>query len=133
MRLESDDLMRILVVDDNPDIRVLLVSILQRAEYEVIEAADGISVATWVKDTQPDLIILDLLMPELDGWETLKRLKSDPSSKDIPVIISSALSEQEDLELARLMGAVDFIPKPWSNDDLLSRIHWATTALKKGA
>jgi DNA-binding response OmpR family regulator len=125
--------MRILVVDDNPDIRVLLVSILQRAEYEVIEASDGISVQTWVKDTQPDLTILDLLMPELDGWETLKRLKSDPSSKDIPVIISSALSDYDDLELARSMGAIDYIPKPWSNDDLLSRIRWATTARKKSS
>ena len=125
--------MRILVVDDNPDIRVLLVSILQRAGYEVIEAADGASVQAWVKETRPDLIILDLMMPEVDGWETLRRLKSDSSSRDIPVVISSALSEYEDLELARSMGAVDFIPKPWNKDDLLSRIRWATTGQKKSA
>jgi CheY-like chemotaxis protein len=117
--------MRILIVDDNPDIRVLLVSILQRADYEVIEAADGVTVAQWVEETDPDLIVLDLLMPEMDGWETLEQLKSDPSSKDIPVIISSALSEQEDLDKAREMGAIDFIPKPWTSADLLDRIQKA--------
>jgi len=118
---------RILVVDDHPDIRMLLVSILQRADYEVIEAADGTTVETWVADTHPDLIILDLTMPGMDGWETLEQLKSDPTSQDIPVIISSALSEHEDLAKARDMGAIDYIPKPWSSEDLLERIRWAIT------
>ena len=78
-------------------------------------------------DTRPDVIILDLLMPRMDGWETLERLKSDPASRDIPVIISSVLSEDEDLERARSSGAVDYVPKPWTADDLLRRIRWATT------
>ncbi|MDP6666628.1 MAG: response regulator [Dehalococcoidia bacterium] len=118
---------RILVVDDTPEIRMLLVKVLQRADHEVIEAADGTSVQAWVMDTRPDVIILDLLMPRMDGWETLERLKSDPASRDIPVIISSVLSEDEDLERARSSGAVDYVPKPWTADDLLRRIRWATT------
>jgi two-component system, sensor histidine kinase and response regulator len=118
--------MRILVVDDVPDIRVLLVSILQRAEFEVIEAADGTTVESWVKDTRPDLIILDLMMPGMDGWDTLEQLKSNPDSKDIPVIISSALSEEEDFDKAREMGAIDYVPKPWEADDLVARIRKAT-------
>jgi CheY-like chemotaxis protein len=122
---------RILVVDDVPDIRMLLVSILQRADYEVIEAADGTTVEAWVADTDLDLIILDLMMPGMDGWETLELLKSDPISKDIPVIISSALNEDEDLAKARELGAIDYIPKPWATEDMLDRIRWATTTSRK--
>lgn len=123
--------MRILVVDDMPDIRLLLVSILQKAEYEVIEAVDGTSVAGWVADAEPDLIILDLMMPGMDGWDTLEVLKLNPASRDIPVIISSAVSEDEDLEKARDLGAVDYVPKPWSANDLLSRIRWAISSSRK--
>lgn len=112
-------------MDDVPDILVLLVSVLQRADFEVIEAADGTTVESWVKDSRPDLIVLDLMMPGMDGWDTLAQLKSNPNSKDIPVIISSALSEDEDLEKAREMGAVDYVPKPWSPDDLVARIRSA--------
>jgi CheY-like chemotaxis protein len=114
-----------------PDIRLLLVSILQKAEYEVIEAVDGTSVAGWVADAEPDLIILDLMMPGMDGWDTLEVLKLNPASRDIPVIISSAVSEDEDLEKARDLGAVDYVPKPWSANDLLSRIRWAISSSRK--
>lgn len=114
--------MRILIVDDAPELRILLVTVLQRAGYEVIEAVDGTSVQAWVEDADPDLIILDLMMPGLDGWDTLERLKSDPVSKGIPVIISSALSEPEDFDKARKMGAVDYLPKPRVADDLLQRV-----------
>lgn len=124
---------RILVVDDTPDIRLLLVAVLQRAGHEVIEAADGTSVHSWVRDANPDVIILDLMMPGMDGWETLAQLKSSPESRDIPVIISSVLSEDEDLEKARLMGAVDYVPKPWTAHDMLKRIRWATTIQRKSA
>ena len=124
---------RILVVDDNPDVRLLLVAVLQRAGHEVIEAADGTSVLSWVRDSNPDVIILDLMMPGMGGWETLAQLKSSPESRDFPVIISSALSEDEDLEKARSMGAVDYIAKPWTADDLLKRIRWATTIQSKSA
>ncbi|NQW19526.1 MAG: response regulator [Chloroflexi bacterium] len=122
--------MRILVMDDNSDIRVLLVSVLQRAEFEVIEAADGTTVAAWVEDATPDVIILDLMMPGMDGWETLEQLKSNTASKHIPVIISSALRDEEDFEKARRMGAVDYMPKPWSADDLVARIRKAVTVGK---
>ncbi len=124
---------RILVVDDTPDIRLLLVAVLQRAGHEVIEAADGTSVQSWVRDSKPDVIILDLMMPGMDGWETLALLKASPESRDIPVIISSALSEDADLEKARLMGAVDYVPKPWTPHDMLKRIRWVTTIQRKSA
>lgn len=116
---------RILVVDDTPDMRLLLVAVLQRANHEVVEASDGKDVDFWVRDTKPDVIILDLLMPEVDGWEALTQLKSDPELKEIPVIISSALSSPDDFARARLLGAIDYIPKPWTADDLLKRIEMA--------
>jgi CheY-like chemotaxis protein len=115
-----------LIVDDNPDIRMLLVSVLQRSGHEVIEAADGAAVQQWVADTEPDLIVLDLMMPEVDGWDALEKLKADPSTKDIPVIIASALSEQEDLAKALAMGAIDYIPKPWDVADFVLRVGLAT-------
>ncbi len=124
---------RILVVDDTSDMRLLLVAVLQRAGHEVIEAADGTSVSSWVDDSHPDLIILDLMMPGMDGWDTLKQLKSNPETSHIPVIISSALSEDEDLEKARRMGAVDYISKPWAAADLVGRVRWATIIAKKSA
>ena len=124
---------RILVVDDSHDIRVLLVTVLQRAGHDVIEAADGTSVQSWVREASPDVIILDLMMPGMDGWETLAQLKSSPESRDVPVIIFSALNEDEDLEKARSMGAVDYVAKPWTAKDLLRRIRWATTMKRKSA
>lgn len=121
---------RILVVDDTPDIRILLVAVLQKAGHEVIEAVDGTSVQSWVSEVRPDLILLDLMMPGMDGWETLELLKSNRKSRDIPVIISSALSSDEDLDRARLLGAIDYVPKPWAPADLLDRIRWATAGRK---
>lgn len=125
--------MRILVVDDIPDIQVLLVAVLQRAGFEVVEAADGTTVESWVADARPDLIILDLMMPGMDGWDTLELLKANPTSQDIPVIISSALSEDEDFDKARKMGAVDYVPKPWDAEDLVARVTNAVDASQKAA
>ena len=124
---------RILVVDDSHDIRLLLVKVLQRAGHDVIEAADGARVQSWVRDASPDVIILDLMMPGMDGWETLAQLKSNPESRDVPVIIFSVLGEDEDLEKARSMGAADYVTKPWTAKDLLRRIRWATTVQSKSA
>ena len=116
---------RILVVDENPEIRMLLVLSLQRAGHDVIEAADGTTVMTWVEDTDPDVIILDLMMPNMDGWATLEMLKTAPASKDIPVIISSAMGDNEHLDRARALIASDYISKPWTADDILKRVLWA--------
>jgi len=85
------------------------------------------------EDSRPDLIILDLMMPGMDGWDTLELLKSNPESAEIPVIISSALSEVEDFDKARKMGAVDYIPKPWVADDLVARVSNAVEANQQAA
>ncbi|MDA1296568.1 MAG: response regulator [Chloroflexi bacterium] len=115
----------ILVVDDTAEIRMLLVATLQQAGYSVVEASDGSGVMRWVEDVRPSAIILDLMMPGIDGWETLALLKSREDTKMIPVIISSALRGDEDLARARSMGAHDYVTKPWSAATLLERLRWA--------
>ncbi len=115
----------ILVVDDTAEIRMLLVATLQQAGYAVIEASDGSGVMKWVEDANPSAIILDLMMPGIDGWETLALLKAREDTKHIPVIISSALRGDEDLARARQMGAHDYVTKPWSAATLLERLRWA--------
>ncbi len=120
----------VLVVDDTAEIRMLLVATLQQAGYEVVEASDGSGVMKWVEDANPDAIILDLMMPGIDGWETLELLKATEDTKHIPVIISSALRGDEDLARARKMGAHDYVTKPWSAATLLERLRWALSSEK---
>ena len=123
----------ILVVDDTSEIRMLLVATLQQAGYEVLEASDGSVVMRWVEDAMPDAIILDLMMPGMDGWETLKLLKAREDTKHIPVIISSALRGDNDLAKARELGAHDYLTKPWGAAALLERLRWALTPSGKAA
>lgn len=115
----------ILVVDDTDEIRMLLVATLEQAGYGVVEASDGSGVMQWIEDTRPDAIILDLMMPGIDGWETLAQLKAREDTRGIPVIISSALRGDDDLKRAKVMGAHDYVTKPWSAATLLERLRWA--------
>jgi CheY-like chemotaxis protein len=88
---------KILVADDSAFVRVKLVSILQTAGHEVIETVDGTTVLKWAIAEQPDVIMLDLMMPGADGWTTMSDVKMHESTLDIPVIISSSLNSDDDL------------------------------------
>lgn len=118
----------VLVVDDTAEIRMLLVATLQQAGHEVVEALDGSDVMRWAREIQPDAIIHDLMMPGVDGWEALRQLKAEETTRHIPVIISSALDSDEDLARARSLGAHDYIAKPWSAGTLLERLRWAISS-----
>ena len=124
---------RILVLDDSPDIPTLLVSLLQKYGHEVVDAADGSDVQEWVGTSNPDLIVLDVMMPGVDGWETLRRLKEDRSFGHVPVIISSAFSDKKLLARARSLGAIDYVPTTRTADDFLKRILWAMTIGNRAA
>ncbi len=124
---------RVLIVDDNPEMRMLLASTVQRAGHEVVEAADGDTVMHWVRDTDPQLILLDILMPNVDGWETLKILKADERTRHIPVVVVSALSRLDDIARAKRLGAVDYVFKPWHPGQLESRITWALISQEEDA
>ncbi|QXE89651.1 response regulator [Geomonas subterranea] len=101
----------LLVVDDTIDNLIVLYKVL-RAEYDVIGASNGKEALRLVEATPPDLILLDIMMPEMDGYEVCRLLKLDPRLRDIPVIFISALNEEVDETRGFEMGAVDFITKP---------------------
>ncbi|MFT5128171.1 MAG: two-component system alkaline phosphatase synthesis response regulator PhoP [Rhodothermales bacterium] len=112
----------ILIVDDEPDIREMLRHVLERERFEVQEAADGEAALELVEAACPDLILLDLMMPVLDGHQTCYRLKANPKSKHIPVIMLTAKSDDADEVIGLAMGADDYIAKPFSPRVLTARV-----------
>lgn len=112
----------ILIVDDQPDNLDLLVRILKKGGYNTRPALNGQLALGAVTHTRPDLILLDIRMPELDGFEICKRLKSDPHACDIPVIFISALDEADEKVRAFQAGAVDYISRPFQYQEVLVRV-----------
>ena len=111
----------VLVVDDAPD-NIALASSLLKSEYKVKVATNGAKALQIVKQAAPDLILLDVMMPVLDGYETCRQLQADPVLADIPVIFLTARQEQEDEAKGLALGAVDYITKPLNPAILLSRV-----------
>jgi PAS domain S-box-containing protein len=122
MSLESSNKGVILIVDDNPDNLELLFFFLSDSNFTVLLATDGKSAIEKVESAQPDLIILDVMMPGIDGFETCRRLKANESSKDIPVIFMTALSETVDKLRGFNLGAVDYLTKPIQEEELKARV-----------
>jgi len=113
---------RILVVEDDRVLRQFVVKLLEMEGYAVLEAANGDEALARVQKEDCDLVLLDIQMPGRDGWSVLEELKGAPKLKDIPVLMWTALPEEGDESKAREMGASDFLVKPVSPEDLLSRI-----------
>ncbi|HAX77801.1 MAG TPA: histidine kinase [Cyanobacteria bacterium UBA11372] len=118
---------KILVVDDLPDNLRLLVKVLRENGYAVRPVPDGYLALEAVKKSPPDLILLDILMPNLDGYELCQKLKADPQTRDIPVIFLSALSEGLDKAKAFQIGGADYIIKPFYVEEVLARIQHQLT------
>jgi len=114
----------ILVVDDEPSIVKLVTATLESRGYEVIPAYDGEEALIKVKYHTPDLIILDIMMPHMDGREMRRRLLADPETKDIPVIHLSAVGDfEKQLNAVEEMGGVtDYVTKPFTPSDLADRV-----------
>ena len=102
---------KILLVEDDKFLRELIAKKLKSAEYEVLEAIDGESAVIKAKELKPDLILLDLILPGIDGFDILAKIKEDPTIGKTPVIILSNLSQQEEIERALKLGAADFLIK----------------------
>jgi DNA-binding response OmpR family regulator len=113
---------RILIVDDEPDIRGLLRLTLERESYQVDEATNGEDALAAVEAAIPDLIILDLMMPVLDGHQTCFRLKSNPAWAQIPVIMLTAKGDEADEVIGLGIGADDYMTKPFSPRVLTARV-----------
>ena len=112
----------VLIVDDTPTNISVLAQTLRQAGLAIRIANDGVSALEQVKREQPSLILLDVQMPIMDGFETCRRLKSDSSTQDIPVIFMTALSDKTSRVKGLSLGAVDYIAKPFEQDEVLARV-----------
>ncbi|MDA8175126.1 MAG: fused response regulator/phosphatase [Nitrospiraceae bacterium] len=113
---------KILVVDDSEDARELLGSILQRAGYDVFFAADGTKSLSAVSLVKPDLVLLDVTMPDLDGYEVCRVMKSHRQLADIPVVFLTACSESRDKVKGLEIGGADYIVKPFDKAEVIARV-----------
>jgi two-component system, OmpR family, alkaline phosphatase synthesis response regulator PhoP len=113
---------RVLIADDNPQGVELLEAYLADRDYDIETAADGEETLRKVKDWHPDLILLDIMMPRISGFEVCKRLRSDPATQDIAVLMITALDQQSDIDRAVEAGTDDFLTKPINKTELLLRI-----------
>ena len=113
----------ILVVDDKPANLKLLVEYLTRMEFKTLIANNGQSAIEQVQRFPPDLILLDVLMPGLDGFETCRRLKAAKGTQEIPIIFMTALADTADKVRGFQAGAVDYVTKPFQQEELLARIN----------
>jgi two-component system cell cycle response regulator DivK len=114
--------MRILYVEDNDDNVYMLKNRLTRAGFTVLVAANGTQGVAMATSEQPDLILMDLTLPDIDGWEATRRLKADPTTKDIPVVALTANAMEGDREKALAAGCDDFDTKPVELPRLLGKI-----------
>ena len=110
---------RILICDDDPVILRLLQVNLELEGYEVLLAHHGAQAIEVANDQHPDLVILDIMMPKLDGYQTCERLKENDSTKEIPVVFLSAKAQQTDIERGKGFGVDEYLTKPFDPNDLI--------------
>ncbi|GJM19208.1 MAG: DNA-binding response regulator [Phycisphaeraceae bacterium] len=112
----------ILVVDDEPDLTELLTYNLKRAGYNVLVAANGVDALRLAEEHSPDLVLLDIMMPELDGREVARRLRRSAGNADVPIVMLTARGEEADELTGLALGADDYVIKPFSMQVLLARL-----------
>jgi DNA-binding response OmpR family regulator len=115
----------VLVADDDADILRLVTLRLERSGYEVMSAEDGEQALTAALERAPDLALLDVMMPKLDGYEVTERLRRNESTKHVPVILLTARVQEADIARGIEAGADDYVSKPFSTQELRDRIHAA--------
>ncbi len=113
---------KILIVDDDKDFLKALKIVLEDKGYSIVTATDGAQALELARTESPNLILLDIMLPGMNGFKVCRFLKFDENYKDIPIIIISAKSDQEDKRLGKQMGAELYITKPFENGELLQAI-----------
>ena len=113
---------RILIVDDSPEVRVALTATLEDAGHTVIEASDGREAVAQAAAIQPDAIVLDINMPDLDGIGALRAIRADRLTRDVPVVMLTAVADLDHIQTAIAAGAQDYILKPWDADSVIQRL-----------
>ena len=102
----------LLLVEDNEDNRIIYSTVLRHTGYEVVEALDGAQAVALARSLLPDLILMDISIPEIDGWEATKILRQDPTTRDIPIIALTAHALADDRERATAVGFTSYLAKP---------------------
>jgi DNA-binding response OmpR family regulator len=121
---------RLLVIEDEPDVAELIRYNLAKEGYAVQLVASGAEGLSHAREFRPDMILLDIMVPQLNGWEVCRRLKQDPDTRAVPVIMVTGRAEEGDKVLGFEMGADDYVTKPFSPRELLARIR---AVLRRGA
>jgi len=112
----------ILTADDNQQIRMLVKAALRSLGHELIEAIDGEEALDLALSRSPDLVLLDVTMPKLDGWEVLRFMRKRPETADIPVMMLTTAAQQADLALGESLGCNDYLTKPFTPADLRAHV-----------
>jgi DNA-binding response OmpR family regulator len=123
---------RVLVIDDEPPIRLLCRVNLEAEGMEVLEAADGPSGLAKAKSRRPDVILLDVMMPGLDGWRVAEELLEDPTTKEIPIVFLTARAEFRDRARGLDIGGVDYVTKPFNPVELAPLVRELLHRLEAG-
>ncbi len=113
---------RILVVEDQEDNRQIIRDMLSATDYQITEAENGEEALAAVAKQRPDLILMDIQMPILDGYEATRRIKADPGLRSVPIIAITSYALSGDEQKARAAGCDDYVPKPYSPRQLLAKI-----------
>lgn len=114
--------MKTMVVDDEVDVRSLMVIVLEGEGYEVMEMESGVGIMENIHEFRPDVIVLDVTMPDVDGMAVLEQVMADPSTDKIPVLMASAQGQKSTMLKAKELGATDFMVKPWVDGELEWRV-----------
>jgi two-component system, OmpR family, alkaline phosphatase synthesis response regulator PhoP len=112
----------VMIVDDNPQNVELLQAFLESLPVKIITAADGVDALAKVAEHDPDLILLDIMMPRMSGFQVCRKIKADPKTRDIQILMVTALNELGDIEQASECGTDDFVSKPVNKFELLTRV-----------
>ena len=113
---------RILIVDDEPNIVLALELLMKREGYEIRTVGDGEAAVEAAKQFRPDLILLDVMMPRMDGYEVCQRLRADPALKDVAIVMLTAKGREVEREKGMALGADLYITKPFSTRDVVSKV-----------
>ena len=124
-------LTRVLVAEDEADIRELLVDILADAGYEVIGVDDGRKALDTARSLHPDIVLLDVMMPAMDGFEVLASLKAEAETASVPVIMVTAKAQKQDQAEAMKRGAMGYVTKPWEAGEIEAKVAAAEQMIRR--
>jgi len=116
------DKIKVLAIDDENDVLLIVSASIKSEGYDVVTASDGMEGLRKAKEEKPDVILLDLMMPQMDGFEVLEKLREQPETMDIPVVMLTGLSDREKIREAIEKGTQYYVVKPFEIHDLLSKI-----------